>query len=454
MMRLSEAAAAMAGELHGEDRASVGVSTDTRALRAGELFFALKGERFDAVRFVDEAFAAGAAAAVVARDALPGAASAGPLIAVDDTRLALGRLAAHWRARFDLPLVAVTGSNGKTTVKDMIAGVLRASCADGAAVLATEGNLNNDVGMPLTLLRLRSEHRYAVIEMGMNHAGEIRYLSGIARPRVALVTNAGSAHIGLLGSLEAIARAKGEIYEGLGADGVAIVNADDAFAGLWRSQNAQRPTIDFGLDAPAMVRGRYQGHALDSDIVVTTPAGRCELRLQVPGVHNVRNALAAAAAAYALGVNEAELARGLAGFRGPKGRLQRYRAPNGAIVIDDSYNANPESTLAAVAVLAALAGKRLLVLGDMGELGAESERQHVRIGQAARAAGIEQLFTLGNAAAAAAAAFGASARHFTEVGELVAAVRDELSTESALLVKGSRFMRMERVVQSLEVQAA
>jgi UDP-N-acetylmuramoyl-tripeptide--D-alanyl-D-alanine ligase len=350
-------------------------------------------------------------------------------------------------------VIAITGSNGKTTVKDMVASVLRMQCTDAAEVLATEGNLNNDIGMPLTLLRLRASHRYAVIEMGMNHAGEIRYLSGLARPSVALVTNAGSAHIGLLGSVAAIAEAKGEIYEGLDYDGIAIVNADDAFADLWRRQNAHRRTIEFGLDAPAHVTGRYAGHALHSDIVIRTPHSQCEFRLDVPGEHNVRNAVAAAAAAFAVDVPQSAVGAGLAAFRGPRGRLQRCAGRNGAVVIDDTYNANPESTLAAIAVLAAMPGKRILVLGDMGELGADTDPGHVRVGEAARAASIERLFTLGAASAATAAAFGPAAQHFSCIGALVTAVVPELDADTTVLVKGSRFMRMERAVQSFKVEA-
>ncbi|MCC7083117.1 MAG: UDP-N-acetylmuramoyl-tripeptide--D-alanyl-D-alanine ligase [Burkholderiales bacterium] len=454
MMNLREAAAAMAGCLYGEDRPFHGASTDTRSLAAGELFFAIKGERFDAIRFLDQAFAAGAAGAVVQGDNAPEVSAPASLIRVDDTRAALGRLAAYWRGRFRLPLIAITGSNGKTTVKDMLATVLRAGGAGDSEVLATEGNLNNDIGMPLTLLRLRASHRYAVIEMGMNHAGEIRYLTGLAQPSVALITNAGSAHIGLLGSPDAIARAKGEIYEGLDEDGIALVNADDIFADLWRSQNAHRRTLEFALEHRAQITGRYAGHALHSDIVIDTPRGSCELRLNAPGEHNVRNAIAAAAAAYALGVPPAAVCAGLAAFRAPPGRLQCCAGRNGAVVIDDSYNANPESALAAIAVLAAMPGRRVLVLGDMGELGADRDSGHVRVGEAARAASIERLFTLGAASALAAGAFGPSARHFTRIEELIAAVEPELDADTTVLVKGSRFMQMERVVQSLRAGAA
>jgi len=454
MMTLRAAAAAMQGELHAADRAFSGVSTDTRALRPGDLFFAIKGERFDAVRFLDQAFAGGAAAAVVPADSAPPIGGDQALIRVDDTRKALGRLAAAWRSRFDLPLVGITGSNGKTTVKDMIAAVLRAVCTAPDEVLATEGNLNNDIGMPLTLLRLRERHRFAVVEMGMNHAGEIRYLSGLARPSVALVTNAGTAHIGMLGSRKAIAHAKGEIYDGLPADGVAVVNADDAFAGLWRAQNAHRCVLDFALEAHAAVTGRYAGHALHSDIVVTTPRGVAQFRLQAPGAHSARNAVAAAAAAYALGVPEARIAAGLETFVAPKGRMQRHAGARGATLIDDTYNANPESTLAAIAVLARLPGKRVLVLGDMGELGAESEREHARVGEAAREAGIDRLYTLGEVSVLATNAFSGAARHFARIEDLLGALNPELEAGTTVLVKGSRFMQMERVVQSLEAAPA
>ncbi|MCC6535114.1 MAG: UDP-N-acetylmuramoyl-tripeptide--D-alanyl-D-alanine ligase [Burkholderiales bacterium] len=455
MMSLREAAAAMSGELRGSDRIVTGVSTDTRALTPGELFVAIKGERFDAVRFVGDALQRGAAAAVVARASMPAPPAAdAALIVVDDTRAALGKLAAYWRERFFLPLVGLTGSNGKTTVKDMIAAVLRLHCADASHVLATEGNLNNDIGVPLTLLRLRERHRYAVIEMGMNHAGEIRYLTGLARPTIALVNNAGSAHIGLLGSLDAIARAKGEIYEGLASDGVALINADDAYAPLWRGQNAARKVIDFGLDTPACVSGRYTGHRLSSDIVVRTPAGQTRFTLGLPGVHNVRNAIAAAAAAFALDVPAALIGRGLAAVRGPEGRLECFQGRNGSIVLDDTYNANLDSSLAAVAVLAQMPGRRVLVLGDMGELGSHALETHSRVGAAAAAAGIDLLITLGELSRHASEAFGPAARHCARIEDLLEAVTPELAPGTTLLVKGSRFMQMERVVQSLKAEQA
>jgi UDP-N-acetylmuramoyl-tripeptide--D-alanyl-D-alanine ligase len=451
MMPLTEAAVAMQGELLGADRPFEGVSTDTRTIASGELFFALKGERFDAARFLDQAFARGAAGVVIGREAIAGGATVHPAIVVDDARAALGRLAASWRQRFTLPLVGLTGSNGKTTVKEMIAAVLRSDCADADSVLATEGNLNNDIGVPLTLLRLRERHRYAVIEMGMNHAGEIHYLTGLARPHVALVTNAGCAHIGLLGSLDAIARAKGEIYEGLGSQDIAVINADDGYAPMWRAQNSGRVIVEFGLDKPAAVSGRYTGHAMHSEIVLSTRSAEAAFTLQAPGVHNVRNALAAAAAGIALDIPVASIAEGLARFRGAKGRMQRLPGLNSAVVIDDSYNANPDSTLAAISALAAMPGKRVLVLGDMGELGPEGPAQHARMGQAAREAGIERLFTFGELTQRTCECFGPGCRHYTRIEDLLAAIELELDAATTLLVKGSRFMQMERVVHSFAV---
>lgn len=448
MMSAREAANIVHGELIGDDRPIDGVSTDTRTLRASELFVALKGPNFDAVRFLDQAFANGAAAAVLARDAVRDVRAGGTIIAVGDPRDALGQLASHWRNRFSLPVVGLTGSNGKTTVKEMIAAVLAEKCGRASEVLATEGNLNNDIGLPLTLLRLRATHRYAVIEMGMNHLGEIRYLAGLARPSVALVTNAGVAHIGMLGSREAIARAKGEIFEAAEPQCTAVINADDAFAPYWRALNGGRRIIQFGFDTRAAVTGTYKGHALASEIVLQTPGGRAAARLHVPGEHNVLNALAAAAAGVALDVPVVTIARGLSEYRGTKGRLQIRRAIRGATLIDDTYNANPDSALAAISVLAAASGKRLLVLADMGELGAGAARMHADVGAAAARAGVDMLFTFGELAERATQAFGLRGKHFTRIDDLLVAIESVLDEDTTLLVKGSRFMRMERVVSA------
>ena len=453
MMRLSEAARAISAELRGEDCAFEAVSTDTRALAPRALFVALRGERYDGHDFLAQAAVKQAAGALVQESGLgarkPGLAL--PLLVVEDTRFALGTLAAYWRARFSAPLVALTGSNGKTTVKEMLAGILRAAGGEDA-VLATRGNLNNDIGVPLTLLEWRPAHRHAVVEMGMNHAGEIRYLARLAAPDVALVTNAGPAHIEFLGSEEAIARAKGEIFEGLKAGGTAVINADDRFAALWRGLAADRKVVDFGIERKAAVTATYALRYLESEIVVKTPLGDAATVLKAPGVHNVRNALAASAAAVALRVPAPAIAQGLARFAGIKGRLQKKAGLNGATLIDDTYNANPQSVRAAIAVLAQAPGRKLLVLGDMGELGAEAAAMHAEVGDFAQRSGIDRIFTLGELSAHAARAFGAGARHFTRIEDLLAEVKNALAPGVTVLIKGSRFMQMERIVKSFEFQ--
>ncbi|MGE5522610.1 MAG: UDP-N-acetylmuramoyl-tripeptide--D-alanyl-D-alanine ligase [Rhodospirillaceae bacterium] len=458
MMTLAEAARALAAQLDGTDGPFDGVSTDTRTIRRGQLFVALHGERFDGHRFLADAAAAGAAGAIVARERLLAAADRSawaslPLIIVSDTRIALGKLAAHWRGRHEVPLIALTGSSGKTTVKEMLACVLRAAAgASGGAgdekVLATRGNLNNDIGVPLMLLELKPEHRYAVIEMGMNHAGEIRYLAQLATPDVALVTNAGRAHIEYLGSEEAIARAKGEIYEDLKEDATAVINADDAYAQMWRDLAGGRKTIEFGVNARD-VSATYRLHPLTSDITLRMRNGDAQVRLGAPGLHNVRNALAAAAVGVALDIAPAVIAAGLETFAGVKGRLQRKSGPRGAVIIDDTYNANPDSVHAAIDVLAALPGKRILVLGDMGELGGHSAQLHSEVGAYARSAGIDELFLLGDLSVNAARAYGEGAHHCADADALVAAAASKLGRDVTVLVKGSRFMRMERVVEAL-----
>ena len=442
MLDLDSAAREIGAGRRGRNVGFDGVTTDSRQVARGDLFVALRGERFDGHAYVDQALAAGAGAAMV-DDPECVATRGASLVLVDDTLHALGQLAAAWRARFTLPLVGVTGSNGKTTVKDMLALVLRAHAGE-AAVLATSGNLNNAIGVPLMLLRLRSQHRYAVIEMGMNHLGEIRYLTRLAAPNAALVTNAGSAHIGELGSREAIAQAKGEIYEGLG-EGLALINADDRFADYWRGLNAGRRVLDFGLERPAAVHGQHAAGVLS----VRTPAAAYSVRLAVPGLHNVRNALAACAAAHALGVPPEALVHGLEEYEGTKGRLQRKAGRGDVLVIDDTYNANPDSTRAAIAVLAAQPGMRILVLGDMGELGEGGPGLHAEVGAQAKAAGIDRLLSLGELSAEAARAFGADGRHFADLEALCRELIGTLAPGASVLVKGSRFMRMERVVARL-----
>ncbi len=446
MFRLSEAAAALGASVQGPDAAIDWVGSDSRSVRSGELFVALSGERFDGHDYVDAALAAGAAAAMV-RDPARVRTAGAALLVVPDARLALGRLGAWWRGRMGATVAAVTGSNGKTTTKEMLAAILRAH-AGADAVLATEGNLNNDIGLPLMLLRLRPGHRFAVLEMGMTHLGEIAYLTRLGRPDVAAIGNAGTAHIGELGSRDNIARAKGEIFEGLAGAGICVINADDAYAGFWRGLAGTHRVVDFALDAPAAVTGRLSAED-PAALALRTPAGEAMVRLQVPGVHNVRNALCAAACAVALDIPPAAIAAGLSGYGGTKGRLQRKAGPAGSVLVDDTYNANPDSMKAALDWLGGQPGRRVFVMGDMGELGTDALRMHEEVGAHARLRGIHALLALGEASAAAAGAFGAGARHFDSVDALAGAARAECAPGVTVLVKGSRFMRMERVVERL-----
>ncbi|MDX5332915.1 MAG: UDP-N-acetylmuramoyl-tripeptide--D-alanyl-D-alanine ligase [Gammaproteobacteria bacterium] len=438
-LMLSDIAAMAGGELIGADTAVQGVSTDSRNLREGDLFIALRGPRFDAHDFVPDLEAAVAAMVEHLCDTVL------PQVLVEDTRLALGRLARAWRARLSATVVGLTGSNGKTTVKEMIAAILQ----ECGSVHATRGNLNNDIGVPLTLLALRDTHDYAVIEMGANHAGEIAYLTAIAQPHVALITNAGPAHLEGFGSIEGVSRAKGEIFQGLPADGVAVINADDSYADYWRGLNTGRRILSFGAEQAADFTGSL---AADGQLRMQTPEGELALDFALRGRHNLLNALCAAAAASAAGASLEAIRRGLAAMQPVSGRLQARVGRNGAALIDDSYNANPASMRAAIDVLAARPGRRVFVMGDMGELGGDATAMHAAIGEYARAAGIDRLHALGPLSAAAAEAFGASAEHHADWRALAQAVTDELSADVTVLVKGSRSMRMERVVAALEQQ--
>jgi UDP-N-acetylmuramoyl-tripeptide--D-alanyl-D-alanine ligase len=460
MMTLQDVAAATGGSLVGDEETGIrSVSTDSRTIGHGQLFIALSGANFDGHGYVAAARQRGACAALIAAERLAEVQAANPelpLVAVADTRLALGDLAGWWRNRFTLPVIAVTGSNGKTTTKEMIASVLAAAVeAEGGiaarGVLATQGNLNNDIGLPLTLLQLTADHRYAIIEMGMNHPGEIGYLTRIARPNVALVTNAQRAHLQGMGDLTAVAEEKGTIFDGLHGEGggIAVINADDPHASLWLAKNAQRRIITFALDHPAAVRGQVQLHGLETVLTVVAPEGEARLQLNLPGLHNARNALAAAAATLAAGISIDAVAAGLGGFAGVKGRLQQRAGQNGAVILDDTYNANPDSVRAGIDVLATTIGHTVLVLGDMGEIGDMSGQCHDEIGGYAKSQGIDKVFTFGEASAVAARNFGAGAQHFDQLDPLIAAVRKELSPTTTVLVKGSRFMRMERVADAL-----
>lgn len=447
MFKLSTAARALGARLHGEDVEVSGVTTDSRNVRRGDMFVAIKGPRFDGHVFVEQAMTDGAVAAMVS-DSSQVMRLGVPALIVDDVRLGYGRLAAWWRSLFNMPLVAITGSNGKTTVKEMLSAILRTYVGDDA-VLATRGNLNNDIGVPTMLLRLQPGHRFAVIEMGMNHPGEIAYLSGIAKPDVALVNNAGTAHMGEVGSIEAIARAKGEIFSGLGTSGIAIINADDAFADYWRSLVSNRKIVDFGLARTASVSAKYELSETRSLVTLRTPDAEFAVTLQVPGMHNVKNALAAASAAHVLGVPAQKIAEGLHIYMGVPGRLKPHRLASGDVVIDDSYNANPESAQAALSVLGASRGQKILVLGDMGELGDAAGSMHADLGAFARRAGSNRLLGLGAMSSEAVRTFGEGGTHYDDIERLIAALRSMLDGSTTVLVKGSRFMRMERVVKAL-----
>ena len=417
------------------------VHTDTRTLQRGDLFVALRGERFDGHDFLPQARDSGAVAAIASHglsDELPGLRVADPLAALQG-------FAAAWRARFALPLVAVTGSNGKTTVTQMLAAILRA--AHGDAAFATRGNLNNHIGVPLTLLGLRADHAAGVVELGMNHPGEIAELAAIARPTIALVNNAQREHQEFMASVEAVARENGSVIAALPADGVAVFPADDAFAPLWRELAGARRCVTFALAGAADVTGDAVWQGDRWALELRTPEGDAATTLAVAGRHNVKNALAAAACALAAGVPLACIAAGLAAFAPVAGRSQaaRVATPRGEItLVDDSYNANPDSVLAAIAVLASLPGPRWLVLGDMGEVGERGPEFHAEVGAAARAAGIECFW-----AAGALCAHAGADRHFTDAQALVAALADAPPAAS-VLVKGSRFMRMEQVVRALK----
>jgi len=437
--------AAMAKQIgasyHGDDVLFQGGSTDSRNLRPGELFIALRGPRFDGHAFIGQAQANGAVAVMADHPVEVKL----PRIEVDDTRIGLGRIAAVWRTRFELPLVAVTGSNGKTTVKEMLATILKQQ----GSVLATAGNLNNDIGVPLTLLRLRQGHQAAVIEMGASHAGEIAWLTKLACPDVAVITNAAAAHLEGFGSIQGVAEAKGEIYSGLNSQGSAVINADDVYADLWRELNRGRDIVTFGLRQKADVSAVWEGDVSGSHMILQTPQGNIELRLHLVGMHNVMNALAATAAALAVRVELPQIKAGLEMVTPVPGRLEGKQGISGSSIIDDSYNANPASLGAALKVLSMADGERFLVLGDMSELGMDTVQLHEQIGRQVREEGVDRLYAVGELSRATVRVFGRGGRHFSSREELIAALREDLNKERTLLVKGSRTMQMEQVVAAL-----
>ena len=425
-----------------------GVSTDSRNVFAASLFVALRGEVFDAHDFLAQVAEKGAAAVVV--EELPEGWTL-PAIVVPNTLVALGQIANYWRRQFAMPVIGVTGSNGKTTVKEMIAAILAAAHGEDGR-LATRGNLNNEIGVPLTLFRLNEEHKEAVIEMGMNHPGEIARLAAIAAPTLAMVNNAQREHQEFMHTVEAVARENGAALAALSGDGVAVFPHGDEFTPLWRELAGARAVITFGLSKDADVSCTHRAaEDFGSDMFVSVRAQDGGLRqffvgLQAAGEHNVRNALAAVACAVGAGIAIEHIRQGLEAFAPVNGRLQKKRAANGATIIDDTYNANPDSARAAIDVLAQAAAPRILVLGEMGEVGTQGREFHEEVGAYAQTKGIETVLVTGELAAH---INGANVRHFENFGELLAAVEAAVSPDATVLIKGSRFMKMERVVQHL-----
>ncbi len=441
MMQLSQVASAVNGKCIGSDVMLANVSINTRADCQGRLFVALQGENFDAHQFLDQAANAGSAALMVEQDIHASL----PYVKVQSTHQALKDLAAWWRSQFVLPVIGVTGSVGKTTVKEMLSHIF----AELGQGVVTDGNLNNEIGVPLTLMRLHAQDRYAVIEMGMNHAGEISRLTKITRPTIALVNNAAAAHLEGLGTIEAVAQAKGEIYQGLDADGIAIVNADDDFAELWLSLCAEHKTLTFGLSEGADVTATYEEKKGGLQIKIKTKKDKFKVNINTVGEHSVRNVLAAVTVALAAKIPVANIKSGLAKFKPVNGRLNMTNVA-GVKVIDDTYNANPASMRAAIDVLVKYPDTTLIV-GDMGELGSAAEAEHRALGEQAALRGVGTLYACGKHADLVAGAFGGQAKAFSTQADLLMYLKQNLPN-GAVLVKGSRSAKMERVIEALHTQ--
>lgn len=456
MMNLQQASQWVGNaELIGEGHVVVKrVVTDTRSLEPGDLFVALKGENFDAHDFLSQAKASGAVAAI-AQHGLAQAGLAG--LEVIDSKQALGQLAGGWRSQFDLPLIAVTGSNGKTTVTQMIASILQAF--KPGQFLATKGNFNNDIGVPLTLLGLTDEHLVGVVELGMNHPGEIAYLAQIVKPAVALVNNAQREHLEFMGTVQAVAHENGAVIDALGADGVAVFPADDEYSNVWRQKSGLRSMLTFALTGDADVTADAVWTGNTWKVAAKTPQGALVFTLNIAGQHNVKNALAATACALAAGLPLESISLGLTQFEPVKGRSRAVQIKGQGryiTLIDDTYNANPDSMRAAIDVLAALPGPRVLVMGDMGEVGNQGPQFHEEAGRWAHAQGINKLYTLGAQSGLASQAYAScgagESQHFQTIEALNAAIANEMSGYGSVLVKGSRFMQMERVVLAIQEQ--
>lgn len=418
-----------------------GVSTDTRTLVPRNLFVALHGEKYDGHHFAEKALKMGAACALVEKPLSDQC----PQIIVKDTYKALGHIASEWRAQFKFPFVGITGSNGKTTLKNMIASILE-TAAKPYHVLATKGNLNNHIGLPLTLCQLSEDQRFAILEMGMNHLGEISYLTRMTQPHVAIITNAAESHLEGVGDLDGVAKAKGEIFQGLHDDGTAILNRDDHYYPYWEGLVGQKSKLTFGLHADADVTTRNESK---HQMTIQTHQGGFDVKLPLLGKHNVMNALAATAACLALKIDFATIKKGLEKVKPEPGRMQPYFLPNGVLIINDSYNANPFSLQAAVNTLATYQGTRILVLGDMGELGENALEYHHSMGEKIRDAGVDYLFTTGKLSLATCKAFGKNAKHFIDKNELITTLQPLLQKDVVMLVKGSRSMRMETIIEAM-----
>lgn len=449
--RLSEIIRCAGGELAGSDREFSSVSTDTRTLKQGALFVALTGPSFDGHDFVTTAAQNGAAAALVSRRVAVDL----PQIVVPDPLAALSTFAREWRRQFRIPVVGVTGSNGKTTTKELLGSIL----SQLGPTLVTRGNLNNHIGVPLTLLELKSEHKYAVIEMGANHIGEIAHLAAIAEPTIGIVTNAGAAHLEGFGSLQGVATGKGEMFQALPALGVAVINADDQFAPVWRDLSSADRILTFGFEQPAdfmahKVREISVVAGFRSEFDLVTPDGTVAATLPLAGLHNLRNALGAAAAACAAGASIEQIVVGLAAMKAVSGRLELKPAINGAYLVDDSYNANPSSLKAGLDALKSFSGARWLVLGEMKELGDASNELHAEVGRYARQSGIQRLLAIGEGARYSVEAFGPGGQWFADIDALIRDAKASLTSGVAVLIKGSRANRLERVSAALSAWPA
>jgi UDP-N-acetylmuramoyl-tripeptide--D-alanyl-D-alanine ligase len=444
-MNLLTAASAVDGCVVGDDAVFEQVVTDTRELHGGELFIALQGEHFDGKDFAQDAKRSGAVAVMANRQLEIDL----PTLVVADTTRSLGQLAAYWREQFEIPVIGVTGSNGKTTVREMIARILE---SDGPT-LSAKGNFNNHIGLPLTLLKLRDFHRYSVVEMGMNHPREIGYLARIAKPTVAVINNASAAHLEGLGDVTGVARTKAEVFLGLQRGGAAIINADDRFAAYWLARGRRHRTVTFGLENQADISGEVESSHDVIQLEIRLPEETFEVTLNLLGWHNARNALAAAAAAWSVGCRADQIKEGLEQVQPVNGRLQPRQGRRQTYVIDDTYNANPASLRCAIQVLARKDGARILVIGDMAELGREAESFHRAAGQYAREKGIDQLLTTGTLASLTAEEFGIGASHYDNCDALLEALSALLGPQVYILVKGSREARMERVVAALVNEA-